>query len=54
MTLGDLGRLRDRLAAGGIAIESEVAWKSGATSIYLRDPEGHSVEFATPVMWGRA
>lgn len=52
VTREDLGRLRERLAAGGIAIESEVAWPSGATSIYVRDPERHSVEFATPGIWG--
>ncbi len=54
VTPEDLGRLRARLAAGGIVIESEVTWPSGATSIYVRDPERHSVEFATPVMWGRS
>lgn len=53
VTPAALGQLRERLAATGIAIESEVGWPSGATSIYIRDPEGHSVEFATPGMWGR-
>jgi len=47
-----LDLLRDRLAGRGILIESEVSWPSGATSVYFRDPERHSVELATPVMWG--
>ena len=32
-------------------IESEVNWDRGGTSIYFRDPEGHSVELATPGVW---
>ena len=42
-----LGRL-DRL---GIAIESRVAWPRGGHSIYFRDPDGRSVELATPGTW---
>jgi catechol 2,3-dioxygenase-like lactoylglutathione lyase family enzyme len=37
-----------RLAAAGIAVESRVNWPSGAISLYLRDPDGHLVELATP------
>lgn len=54
VTAENLDRLRQRLRQRGVAIESEVAWPSGATSLYFRDPEHHSVELATPVMWGRA
>jgi catechol 2,3-dioxygenase-like lactoylglutathione lyase family enzyme len=39
------------LAALGIAVESRVDWPPGATSLYFRDPDGHSVEVATPGLW---
>lgn len=42
---------RDRLTAAGVAVESEVTWPLGGTSIYFRDPDGHSVELATPGLW---
>lgn len=35
----------------GIAIESRVHWARGGTSLYFRDPDGHSVEVATPGVW---
>ena len=35
----------------GIAIESEVQWIAGGRSLYFRDPDGHSVELATPGLW---
>jgi catechol 2,3-dioxygenase-like lactoylglutathione lyase family enzyme len=40
-----------RLAELGIAIESRVRWNAGGTSVYFRDPDGRSVEFATPGLW---
>lgn len=40
-----------RLAAEGIAIESRITWGSGATALYFRDPDGHSIELATPGLW---
>ena len=42
---------RRHLLAEGIDIESEVTWKRGGTSLYFRDPDGHSVELATPGIW---
>lgn len=39
------------LAANGISIESRVRWPKGGESLYVRDPEGHSVELATPGLW---
>ncbi len=39
------------LAGLGIAVESRVVWKLGGVSLYLRDPDGHSVELATPGLW---
>jgi catechol 2,3-dioxygenase-like lactoylglutathione lyase family enzyme len=40
-----------RLDALGIAIESRVTWERGGTSVYFRDPDGRSVELATPGLW---
>ena len=40
-----------RLTAAGVAIESRVSWGRGGRSIYFRDPEGHSIELATPGVW---
>jgi catechol 2,3-dioxygenase-like lactoylglutathione lyase family enzyme len=58
---GPIRRLCDRagrssgvgeaLAEHGIAIESRVRWRPGGESIYFRDPDGHSVELATPGVW---
>lgn len=42
---------RERLDALGIAIESEVSWELGGRSLYVRDPDDRSVEFATPGTW---
>ena len=35
----------------GIAIESRVTWERGGVSLYFRDPDGRSVELATPGLW---
>ncbi len=40
-----------RLAAAGVAVESRVRWARGGESVYFRDPDGHSVELATPGLW---
>jgi catechol 2,3-dioxygenase-like lactoylglutathione lyase family enzyme len=40
-----------RLAQLGIALESRVTWGRGGTSLYFRDPDGRSVELATPGIW---
>lgn len=39
------------LSAHGVLIESRVRWDRGGTSLYFRDPNGHSVELATPGIW---
>ncbi|MDQ3950067.1 MAG: VOC family protein [Gemmatimonadota bacterium] len=46
-----LGEWRDHLARSGVAVESEVRWPRGGTSLYLRDPDNHSVELITPGLW---
>lgn len=42
---------RRHLADAGVALEGEMKWKAGGTSLYFRDPEGHLVELATPGLW---
>ncbi len=39
------------LESSGLPVESRVAWDSGSVSLYFRDPDGHSVELATPRLW---
>ena len=34
-----------------IALESRVVQTHGGTSLYFRDPDGHSLEVATPGLW---
>ena len=41
----------ERLESAGVAIESRVRWARGGESLYVRDPDGHSVELATPGLW---
>ena len=47
----DLPAWGERLANYGVAVESEVRWERGGTSLYFRDPDGHLVELATPGLW---
>ena len=42
---------RERLKAHGVAIEGEMRWPRGGTSLYFRDPDGHLLELATPGLW---
>jgi catechol-2,3-dioxygenase len=46
-----LAAWESRLAQLGIDIESRVQWEGGGTSLYFRDPEGRSIELATPGIW---
>jgi catechol 2,3-dioxygenase-like lactoylglutathione lyase family enzyme len=47
----ELAPWESRLGSLGIPIESRVTWDSGGVSIYFRDPDGRSVELATPGLW---
>lgn len=46
-----LDGLATRLESYGVAIESRVRWQRGGESVYVRDPDGHSIEFITPGLW---
>jgi catechol 2,3-dioxygenase-like lactoylglutathione lyase family enzyme len=48
---GDVAAWEAKLAALGIGIESRVRWERGGVSLYFRDPDGRSVELATPGVW---
>ena len=50
----ELPAWRERLAAHGVAIEAEVEWPRGGRSLYVRDPDGNSVELAPGRIWGIA
>lgn len=41
-----------RLGERGLAIERTIDWRPGVRSLYVRDPDGHLVEVATPGVWG--
>jgi catechol 2,3-dioxygenase-like lactoylglutathione lyase family enzyme len=45
---------RTHLQRAGVAIESEIQWPQGGSSLYVRDPAGNSIELATPRIWGFA
>jgi catechol 2,3-dioxygenase-like lactoylglutathione lyase family enzyme len=47
----DVERWESHLTAHGIEVESRVHWERGGTSLYFRDPDGHSVELVTPGTW---
>ena len=47
----ELGAWEEHLAACDVAIESRVQWPRGGVSLYFRDPDGHSLELATPGLW---
>jgi catechol 2,3-dioxygenase-like lactoylglutathione lyase family enzyme len=47
----DLAAWEEQLDRHGVAIDGRTAWPRGGHSIYVRDPDGHLVEFATPGLW---
>lgn len=51
MPRGELAAWERHLDALGVARESRVTWPRAGTSLYFRDPDGHSVEIATPGLW---
>lgn len=47
----DLASWEDLLRQQGIPIESTIRWPGSATSLYVRDPDHHALELATPGLW---
>lgn len=47
----ELGAWAHHLMEHGVFVESRVLWDRGGKSLYFRDPDGHSVEIATPGVW---
>lgn len=35
----------------GIPLAGDVGWSRGGRSLYVRDPDGHAIEFCTPGLW---
>ena len=51
---GELAAWEKHLLDRGIEVESRLYWARGGTSLYFRDPEGNSLEVATPGLWPNA
>lgn len=48
----DIDNWERRLLHQGLTIERTIDWRTGVRSHYVRDPDGHLVELATPGVWG--
>lgn len=48
---GELTAWENHLESHNVAVESRLRWPQGGTSLYFRDPDGHSLEVATPGLW---
>ncbi len=49
--LASLDAWTAHLERQNVALESRVRQRFGGISLYFRDPDGHSVEVATPGLW---
>ncbi|MFI5372696.1 MAG: VOC family protein [Candidatus Eisenbacteria bacterium] len=49
--LAGLESWESALTERGVMVESRVRWERGGRSLYVRDPDGHSVELVTPGTW---
>jgi catechol 2,3-dioxygenase-like lactoylglutathione lyase family enzyme len=48
---GELAVWEDHLARQDLSVETRIGWPRSGTSLYFRDPDGHSLEVATPGLW---
>ena len=51
VTRSELDEWEKWLLENNIQIESRVRWDRVGESIYFRDPDNHSIELASPVIW---
>jgi hypothetical protein len=51
ITHNALGKWQNYLATMGIVLETRLDWRKGASSLYFRDPDGHSLELGTSGLW---
>jgi catechol 2,3-dioxygenase-like lactoylglutathione lyase family enzyme len=51
IAMPDIQAWRTHLREQDVRIESEIGWPRGGISLYFRDPDGTSVEVATPGLW---
>ncbi|WP_142524365.1 VOC family protein [Methylacidimicrobium cyclopophantes] len=49
---GETEAWKRRLVDMSVPIEAEIQWPGGGWSLYFRDPEGNSLELASPQIWG--
>lgn len=47
----DIAAWEVRLRHFGVEVEGRTDWPRGGKSLYVRDPDGHLLEFATPGLW---
>jgi len=47
----DMDAWAARLREHGVAIDRDRRWERGGRSLYFRDPEGHTLELASPGVW---
>ncbi len=48
---GSIDSWQAALAGGGVRLEGLTRWPDGGESLYLRDPDDHLLELATPGLW---
>jgi hypothetical protein len=46
-----LEKWQSYLTAMGVVLETRLDWPKGASSLYFRDPDGHSLELGTSGLW---
>jgi catechol 2,3-dioxygenase-like lactoylglutathione lyase family enzyme len=42
---------QEHFEAMGVVLERRLDWPTGGSSLYFRDPDGHSLELGTPGLW---